>query len=390
MNIVNSGDRFMVYGEEVKTYKSLPANTYALDFDQMKGFSLKIHNDLVVNEKIYGPYAKKVQKVMNSFNVSNRNLGIILSGPKGVGKSVFARLLAEEGKKVDLPLIIVSNNYPGLSDYISSIQQECIILFDEFEKMFSKGDANIRGDEGPGAQDSLLSLFDGIDNGKKLHVITCNNYSDLSTYLLNRPGRFHYHFKLNSPMSDDIREYLNDNLIDDAKKYIDEIVTLSNLSTFTYDILRAIVFELNQGYDLEESLQDLNIERDARLFLDMSVTFANGITIRSTDPVYINYSSDRFVCYRFFINKSDVPIEYYRYCGELFIKFDKDDLSVNKDGYFIDKDKVRVEFDDDWQYIDADTDDKRALRNGISDFIDTFKIIDVSIKKFDDHIRKLV
>ena len=386
MNIVNSGDRFMVYGEEVKTYKSLPANTYALDFDQMKGFSLKIHNDLIVNEKIYGPYAKKVQKVMNSFNASNRNLGIILSGPKGVGKSVFARLLAEEGKKVNLPLIIVSNNYPGLSDYISSIQQECIILFDEFEKMFSKGDANTRGDEGPGAQDYLLSLFDGIDNGKKLYVITCNNYLDLSTYLLNRPGRFHYHFKLNSPMSDDIREYLNDNLIDDAKKYIDEIITLSNLSTFTYDILRAIVFELNQGYDLEESLQDLNIERDARLYLDMSVTFANGITVRSTNPVYIDYSSDRMVAYRFFINKSDVPIEYYRYCGELFIKFDKDDLSVNKDGYFIDKDKVRVEFDDDWQYINADTDDKRALRNGISDFIDTFKIIDVSIKKFDDRI----
>lgn len=390
MNIVNSGDRFMVYGEEVKTYKSLPANTYALDFDQMKGFSLKIHNDLVVNEKIYGPYAKKVQKVMNSFNVSNRNLGIILSGPKGVGKSVFARLLAEEGKKVDLPLIIVSNNYPGLSDYISSIQQECIILFDEFEKMFSKGMPNIRGEEGPGAQDSLLSLFDGIDNGKKLYVVTCNNYSDLSTYLLNRPGRFHYHFKLNSPISDDIREYLNDNLIDDAKKYIDEIVTLSNLSTFTYDILRAIVFELNQGYDLEESLQDLNIERDARLYLDMTITFANGITVRSSEPVYINYSSDRTVDYQFFINKSDVPIEYYRYCGSFVIRFDKDDLSVNKDGYFIDKSKIRLEFDEDWQFIDTDTEDKKALRNGISDFIDTFEIIDISINKFNDRIRKLV
>ena len=390
MNIVNSGDRFMVYGEEVKTYKSLPANTYALDFDQMKGFSLRIHNDLVVNEKIYGPYAKKVQKVMNSFNISNRNLGIILSGPKGVGKSVFARLLAEEGKKENLPLIIVSNNYPGLSDYISSIQQECIILFDEFEKMFSKGIPNIRGEEGPGAQDTLLSLFDGIDNGKKLYVVTCNNYSDLSTYLLNRPGRFHYHFKLNSPIGDDIREYLNDNLIDDAKKYIDEIVTLSNMSTFTYDILRAIVFELNQGYDLDESLQDLNIERDARLYLDMAITFANGITVRSAEPIYIDYSNDRTIGYRFFIKKSDVPIEYYRYCGELYIRFDKDDLTVNKDGYFIDKSKIRVEFDEDWQFIDTDTEDKKALRNSISDFIDTFEIIDVSINKFNDRIRKLV
>ena len=45
----------------------------------------------------------------------------------------------------------------------------------------------------------MLSLFDGLDNGKKLFVITCNEVERLNAYLLNRPGRFHYHFVDCSP-----------------------------------------------------------------------------------------------------------------------------------------------------------------------------------------------
>ena len=81
MNIVNSGDRYMIYGEDVKTYKKLPAETYQVGFSPMSGFYLTLHNDLHVNEK--------VDKVLQTFRAFNRNMGVILSGPKGVGKSMF-------------------------------------------------------------------------------------------------------------------------------------------------------------------------------------------------------------------------------------------------------------------------------------------------------------
>ena len=213
-------------------------------------------------------------------------------------------------------------------------------------------------------------------------------------------------------------DLLNDDILDYREKYEESLLNVKSINekySSCLDNREKFINDMNikiKKFEIELESKDAEINRlnsilnytkgddiiaktievmrDARLYLDISLTFANGITVSSTDPIYVDYSSNNPVCHRFFINKSDVPIEYYRYCGAIFMKFDKDDLSVNKDGYFIDKDKVRLEFDDEWQYIDADTDEKRALRNGISDFIDTFKIIDVSINKFNDRIRKLV
>ena len=53
MNIVSAGSRFMVYGEDVQTYKILPPGAYKVEFSKMMGFSLSVHNDLLVKEKMY-------------------------------------------------------------------------------------------------------------------------------------------------------------------------------------------------------------------------------------------------------------------------------------------------------------------------------------------------
>jgi len=269
MNIVKSGNSISIYGEEVQTYKTLPVGTYRVCFSPMAGFSLQPHDDLITEEKIYGNTREKVTKVLRTFDTFNRNMGIILSGPKGAGKSMFARCLATEGKKQNLPLIIVDGSYAGLSDFISKIKQECIVLFDEFEKTFDREN---------GEQEPLLSLFDGLDSGKKLFVLTCNDTLKLSEFLLNRPGRFHYHFEFGILSEEEMTEYLEDTLVDTAKKYIPEIILASGLSEFTYDILRAVVFELNNGYTLKETLEDLNIERSRYITGSVSIEFENGVT----------------------------------------------------------------------------------------------------------------
>ena len=65
MNIVSAGSRFMVYGEDVKTYKILPPGAYKIEFSKMTGFSLSVHNDLLVKEKMYGNAYKKVYESYN-------------------------------------------------------------------------------------------------------------------------------------------------------------------------------------------------------------------------------------------------------------------------------------------------------------------------------------
>lgn len=206
MNIVNAGSRYQVYGEDVKTYNELPVATYTVSFHPQMGFWLTKHNDLSVNEgTIYGNHARRAEKILKSFAVSERNFGVILSGKKGIGKSLLARMIADESIKAGMPVIIVDSAIPGISNFLGSIQQEVTIIFDEFEKTFARHD-----EDDP--QVEMLSLFDGMDNGKKLFIITCNDPRQLNEFLVNRPGRFHYHFEITCPSPDEVRAYMADKL----------------------------------------------------------------------------------------------------------------------------------------------------------------------------------
>ena len=313
MNIVNAGSRYQVYGEDVQTFKELPIATYSIGYHQQMGFWLVKHNDLEVNEeRIYGSHGRKVDKVFNSFKLSERNFGIILSGKKGIGKSLFARMIAEKAIENDLPVIIVDTAIPGISDFLSSIEQEVVIIFDEFEKTFGKSGKDDSNDP----QIELLSLFDGIDNGKKLFVITCNRVYDLNEFLVNRPGRFHYHFEIGCPTSDEVRDYLNDKLGSGYQEDIEKVVKLAQMSDITYDCLRAIAFDLRQGYPLEETLLDLNINYEQDVTFDITVRLTNGWQMTSYNRRVNLYSKEK------------TTISFRNDVGEFYLNFNPNKIQL--------------------------------------------------------------
>ena len=275
MKIVNTGNIYRVYDDSLKTYDELPAGTYTVCFDKMTGFFMERKNDIKITEKIYGCHLSKVTKIMNTFSLMDRNLGVILSGEKGIGKSITAKLLAQNAVENNLPVICVDFYLPGIASYISSIEQKCVVLFDEFDKTFKSS----KDSDKTTAQDEMLSLFDGIDQGKKLFVVTCNSLYSLSDYLINRPGRFHYHLRFDFPNADEIREYLNDKLSPEYKNQIEEVVQFSNVTDLNYDCLRSIAFEMNLGIPFKEAIKDLNItsynneyEYDVTCWLDNGMT----------------------------------------------------------------------------------------------------------------------
>lgn len=274
MKVINSGSSFELYGDDLKTYDKLPAYTYTIKFSKMVGFYLERTSDIEVGEpKVYGIHKKKVEKVLSTFSIVNRNLGVILSGDKGIGKSLFVRLLAEEGKKKGLPVIIVEKYIPNISAYISKIDQEAIFIFDEFDKTFG----NVKAEDGEvSPQDSMLTLFDGIFPGKKLFVITCNNLNNVSDYLVNRPGRFHYHFRFDYPNSEEIMEYMTDKLNPLYIKEIDEIISFSHKVPLNYDCLRAIAFEINLGETFKDAIKDLNIVNIETHYYNIILHFKEG------------------------------------------------------------------------------------------------------------------
>ena len=155
MKAISIGDKYQVYGNSLQAYDSIPAYTYNVRFDEMTGFYLKVRSKLAVKEKTYGTHPEKAEKVLRTFSVFERNLGVILSGDKGIGKSLFARMLAEKAQDAGYPVLIIDQFIPGIANYIQSIDQEAVFLFDEFDKTFG----GVRpGDNETDPQASLLSI----------------------------------------------------------------------------------------------------------------------------------------------------------------------------------------------------------------------------------------
>lgn len=286
MKVVNTGKRYDLYDDSLKTFDALPAKTYVVRFNPKMGFWLDEYSEIKVKEdKIYGEHEIKVVKVLQSFARMDRNMGVILSGDKGIGKSLFAKLLMEKAVLLKLPVIIVDSFIPGIASYLETIEQEVMVVFDEFDKTFA--DVKV-GDNEADPQAAMLSLFDGVSQGKKLFVVTCNSLTKLSDYLVNRPGRFHYHFRFTYPSDQEITNYLQDKLDPEFYSEIEEVVKFSKKVNLNYDCLRAIAFELNTGLPFGEAIKDLNILNLKNQIYEVTMYCKNGIVCRT------NHTMDMF------------------------------------------------------------------------------------------------
>lgn len=276
MTVIRSGDVYELYDDSVKTFSRLPVGTYTVEFDPRKGCYLMEHSSIEVTEKAYGVQDQKVEKVMRTFSGMGRSLGVILSGDKGIGKTMFAKKLCAKAIGEGIPVILVEGCYEGIVRLIERIDQECLVLFDEFEKTFVEKTTGYDDDDEDGDQSKLLSLFDGTSGGKKLYVVTCNDIYKLNDCLINRPGRFHYHFRFEYPSQSEIEEYMTDNLDASYRTEIPKVVTFAKKVRLNYDCLRAIALEINMGVSFEEAISDLNILNVEEYEYDITLCFENG------------------------------------------------------------------------------------------------------------------
>lgn len=338
MRVVNTGNTYRIYNNSLKTFDQLPAQAYSVCFHPQQGFWLEKFSDLEVNEKIYGVHMAKVEKVFNSFKGFSRNLGIILSGDKGIGKSLFAKLLCIKSIENNYPLIIVNNYIPGIADFLNEIEQEVVVLFDEFDKTFYAGRDNNSAKD---PQTEMLTLFDGISMGKKLFVITCNDLRSLNDYLVNRPGRFHYHFRFEYPQAEEIREYLQDKLEEQYWGEINEVINFSKKINLNYDCLRAIAFELALGLKFKEAISDLNIVNITREVYDLCLFFADG-TKMFQKGICLNMFDD---------DEVNIDFDYKDWYDIFSISFSPVDntYSLEQGGCVIPGDKIKVEVDEDYK-----------------------------------------
>ena len=188
------------------------------------------------------PMIRLIKKTWESapYVEGGKNLGVIFNGIKGTGKTLSAKLLCNA---IDLPVVIVQNDFKGLLPFLQSLNFECVVFIDEAEKTFKKGEDD----------DILLRLIDGVYNSKRrLYVLTTNQLT-LNENLLGRPGRIRYRFEFSNLLPQAIEEYLNDNLLPEYVGQREKILAqIDLLEISTIDILKALVDEVNIHGQLPE------------------------------------------------------------------------------------------------------------------------------------------
>lgn len=269
---------------------SLPLGTYTLEYNRRNNsFYLQQMDDFKPFDKIYGNYRRTVDRIIDTFmSRAGCNLGVLLSGVKGSGKTLTAKMISVElAKRFGYATIIINKGYntAELSGFLRSINVPCMVLFDEFEKVYS-----YKEDEDGVSQSGLLDILDGVFESRKLFVMSCNDANHINTYFFSRPGRIFYHYRYEGLTEEIISQYCDDNLRNPQWK--SEILRLSTfVRDMTFDILKAIIEESNR-YDESPMafIETLNVEYGLENDYTVELQRPDGSTYaRLKDSKYLSF-----------------------------------------------------------------------------------------------------
>ena len=264
-NYIVNNDTVDVLSENCITIlKNLPAKIYTINAGPQGQMFLKEHNFIFNNRKIYGDLNNKVQRIFKTYESRDKNLGVLLSGLKGTGKSLLIKLCIERAIEDNIPVILVNQkiNLNKFSDFIKKIDEKVVCIFDEFDKFSYEDTDDCEMDSGKENQFGLLGLLDGINENKNLYLFSCNDLYKINQFFLSRPGRIFYHFKFDSLSSEVIQEYLKDNLKVQIDTNISQFIkTSKSILNFSFDVLQALTEECNlYETTLDKIINDINIE----------------------------------------------------------------------------------------------------------------------------------
>ena len=233
-------------------YNLINGKVYNLKWDRYNGVSyFEEDGSLSLPAKVYKTKSDDIFiKRVNTYfqKTSKLSTGVMLSGIKGTGKTVMAKVIA---KNSNLPIIVVDEDYPTgrINDFFRKFETPVTIIFDEVDKHWDT--------------ENLLGWLDGVQtNAKKLVLFTCNNEDKVNNYLKDRCSRVRYirHFEANDNARF-LREILRDKGI--AEDNIEDTYTfiVNNFGLLSIDNILSFIDEklLFPELSNEEIFNDMNI-----------------------------------------------------------------------------------------------------------------------------------
>ena len=252
---MKSGNTFRIATKEsMDLHEQLPAGNYVVKQDPFENFYIEQIESFDVPTKMYGDTIRNTERIISSFWDREKSTGVMLVGEKGSGKTLLSKNICVELAKQNVPTIVINHPWHGdkFNTLIQSIQQPCIVMFDEFEKVYNSDE-----------QEQLLTLLDGIYSTKKLFLLTSNDKWRVDSHMRNRPGRIFYMVNFTGLDEAFIREYCYDNLLSDTKT-VDTIVSIASVfGAFNFDMLKALIEEMNRYNETpQEAMRILNVKAE--------------------------------------------------------------------------------------------------------------------------------
>jgi hypothetical protein len=266
----------IINSEQYKINKELPKGVYKLVFSKMGSYLEKTELKLT-HGKIYGNSQEIANHVVEAYKLNpvEKNMGVLLSGDRGLGKTLTTRLIIEQLIN-EKTIIVVSEYTSDLSDFLTNIKN-CVILMDEFEK-FMGGKINGEDEDSQTKQETILSILDGNTGCTgNLFLLTVNDTYKLDDNLISRPGRIRYHYKYISETAAVVRNYCEDNLI--RKELTEDVVKALGAAKYvSMDIISSFVDELNHfpNSTPDQVMKYFNIEANNGIDYTFSVVVVIG------------------------------------------------------------------------------------------------------------------
>lgn len=276
----------------VRTFQSseLPVAIWEIQTTRFGWYLAKVSDRYEFPFKVYGTHKSILERIQKAWANLDGNLGILLNGSKGAGKTVIAQEIGNWALDNGYPVLAVSSPAPDILPIIlNRVPQPMVLIFDEFEK------THPTDNHGNGtAQETLLTTLDGMTRTKhkRLFLFTTNT-PQVNQNLIDRPSRIRYFWTF-TQLSDEVIDELLDDLLKPELNHLrlDVLGYIKTRNLRTLDAVKCAINEVNIFEESPTKFDDfLNLSENADTEFAVTILDEEGNEVRKHAPLFEANSS---------------------------------------------------------------------------------------------------